>query len=54
MRWWSVKCAVVLGMARIKWAGAPGERDELMDLADDLHEKGGNERAAVWHARRRP
>jgi len=25
-----------------------------MDLADDLHEKGGNERAAVWHARRRP
>lgn len=40
------------------WPGksgrAPGERDELMDLADDLHEKGGNERAAVWHARRRP
>lgn len=48
-----MKCAGVLGMARIKWAGARGKR-ELMDLADDLHEKGGNERAAVWHARRRP
>jgi hypothetical protein len=26
VRWWSVKCAVVRGMARIKWAGARGKR----------------------------
>ena len=26
VRWWSVKCAGALGMARIKWAGARGKR----------------------------
>jgi hypothetical protein len=53
VRWWSVKCAGVGGMGRIKVGGRQG-KGERMDLADDLHEEGGNERAALWHARRQP
>lgn len=45
VRWWSVKCSSVLGREGPDKVGGRQGKDERMDLADDLHEKGGNERA---------